>query len=74
VSFDEKQKWLRMTRGPIEVVLNAGTSEVRLPAVRRYEALLTSAPQVVCERDSLLLPAGSVAVLRQLAPSGNVNE
>jgi maltooligosyltrehalose trehalohydrolase len=74
VSFDEKQKWLRMTRGPIEVVFNAGTSEVRLPALDGYEALLTSAPEVVCEGKSLLLPAGSVAVLRQVALAGNVNE
>jgi hypothetical protein len=56
------------------VVFNAATSEVKLPVVHRYVALLTSAPEVVCERDSLLLPAGSVAVLRQLAPSWNVNE
>jgi maltooligosyltrehalose trehalohydrolase len=66
VSFDEKQKWLWMTRGPIEVVFNAGTSEIRLPAGNGYEAVLASVPEVACEADYLRLPAGSVAVLRDL--------
>jgi maltooligosyltrehalose trehalohydrolase len=66
VNFDEKQKWLWMARGPIEVVFNAGMSEVKLPVVKRYEALLRSMAGVVCERDGLFLPAGSVAVLRAL--------
>jgi maltooligosyltrehalose trehalohydrolase len=66
VRFDEKQKWLWMTRSPIEVVFNAGTSEVKLPVAHRYRALLASVPGVVCEGDWLLLPAGSVAVLRDL--------
>jgi maltooligosyltrehalose trehalohydrolase len=64
VSFDEKQKWLWMKRGSIEVVFNAATSEVRLPVEQRYEALLVSLPEVVCGRDGLLLPAASVAILR----------
>jgi hypothetical protein len=66
VSFDEKQKWLWMRRGPIEVIFNSGTSEIRLPAVHSYETLLASGPQVACEASSLRLPAGSVAVLRDL--------
>ena len=66
VRFDEKQKWLWMTRSPIEVVINAGTSEVKLPVAHRYRVLLASVPGVVCEGDCLLLPAGSVAVLRDL--------
>jgi maltooligosyltrehalose trehalohydrolase len=64
VSFDEKQKWLWMTRGALEVVFNAGTSELRLPVVRRYEALLVSAAEVTCGENGLRLPAGSVVVLR----------
>ena len=66
VTFDERQKWLWMTRGPIHVIFNAGTSEVRLPVVRRYEALLVSNVEVACEAEYLDLPAGSVAVLRDL--------
>ncbi|HZD44534.1 MAG TPA: DUF3459 domain-containing protein, partial [Acidobacteriaceae bacterium] len=66
VRFDEKQKWLWMTRSPIEVVINAGTSEVKLPVAHRYRVLLASVPGVVCEGDCLLLPAGSVVVLRDL--------
>jgi maltooligosyltrehalose trehalohydrolase len=64
VTFDEVRKWLRMSRGPIEVVFNAGVEKVRLPMVHRYELLLASAPGVGCDADHLLLPAGSVAVLR----------
>jgi maltooligosyltrehalose trehalohydrolase len=64
VSFDEVGKWLRMQRDGIEVVFNVGTSEVRLPVVHEYEVVLASAPEVVCDADHVLLPAGSVAVLR----------
>jgi maltooligosyltrehalose trehalohydrolase len=64
VNFDETRKWLRMKRGPIEMVFNAGTSEVRLPLAHRYETLLASAPEVACETDLLLLPERSVVVLR----------
>lgn len=66
VSFDEAQKWLWMTRGSIEVVLNAGTSEISLPIVHKYETLLASAQEVACDAERLCLPAGSVAVLRDL--------
>ncbi len=66
VSFDESQKWLWMSRGPIEVVFNAGTSEVSLPVVHHYETLLASAPEVACDLDRVCLPAGSVAILRDL--------
>jgi maltooligosyltrehalose trehalohydrolase len=66
VSFDEEQKWLWMTRGPINVIFNAGVSGVRLPVVRRYEALLVSSAEVTCEAEYLDLPAGSVAILREL--------
>ena len=66
VSFDERQKWLWMTRGPIHVIFNAGGAEVRLPVVQRYEALLVSNVEVACEAEYLDLPAGSVAVLRDL--------
>jgi maltooligosyltrehalose trehalohydrolase len=66
VSFDEREKWLWMTRGPIHVIFNAGASEVRLPVVQRYEALLVSNVEVACEAEYLDLPAGGVAVLRDL--------
>jgi maltooligosyltrehalose trehalohydrolase len=64
VRFDESQKWLWMTRGPVEVVFNAGTSEITFPVVHSYETLLASSPETVCGADQLSLPSGSVAVLR----------
>jgi maltooligosyltrehalose trehalohydrolase len=66
VTFDEAQKWLWMSRGSIEVVLNAGETDVRLPVVHRYGVLLASSGGVNCDGDRLCLPAGSVAVLRDL--------
>jgi maltooligosyltrehalose trehalohydrolase len=66
VEFDERQKWLRMKHGPIEVAFNAGTSEVRLPVADNYEMVLASTPKVACVGSDLRLPAGSVAVMRDL--------
>jgi maltooligosyltrehalose trehalohydrolase len=67
VDFDETQKWLRMKHGPIEVVFNAGTSGVRLPARNSYEIVLASTPEVARVGSELQLPAGSVAVMRDVA-------
>jgi maltooligosyltrehalose trehalohydrolase len=64
VRFDEERKWLWMTRGPIELVLNAGTSDVVLSAPRPYQMLLASTPAVACKAGELRLPVASVAVLR----------
>jgi maltooligosyltrehalose trehalohydrolase len=74
VAFDEGKKWLRMKHGPIEVAFNAGTSEVRLPVVHNVgvhvghnsEMVLASTPEAVCEGSELRLPAGSVAVMREV--------
>jgi maltooligosyltrehalose trehalohydrolase len=71
VDYDETRKWLWMKRGAIEVVFNAGKSEVRLPATRRYETILVSTPEVVCEAGHVRLPAGSVGVLRDLDAASN---
>jgi hypothetical protein len=48
------------------VIFNTGVSEVRLPLGRRYEALLASSAEVACEAEYLDLPAGSVAILKEL--------
>ncbi|MFL6428332.1 MAG: malto-oligosyltrehalose trehalohydrolase [Acidobacteriaceae bacterium] len=66
VRFNEEQKWLWMTRGSIEVAFNAGGSEVRLPVEHRHEVLLASVPEIACAQNSLVLPAASVAVFRNL--------
>jgi maltooligosyltrehalose trehalohydrolase len=66
VRFDERQKWLWMGRGPIEVIFNAGTSEITLPIARSYETVLASSPEIVCGEEALRLPAGSVVILRDL--------
>ena len=70
VRFDEGQKWLWMGRGPIEVVFNAGRSEITLPIDRSYETVLASSPEIVCKGEDLRLPAGSVVVLRD--PDGRL--
>jgi maltooligosyltrehalose trehalohydrolase len=62
--FDEARKWLWMSRGPIEVVFNAGRSQVTLPVTNGYQTLLASSPEITYSADHLCLPAGSVAVLR----------
>jgi hypothetical protein len=64
VRFDEAQQWLWMTRGPVEVVFNAGTAELTFSVVHSYETLLASSSEIVCGTDHLRLPPGSVAVLR----------
>jgi maltooligosyltrehalose trehalohydrolase len=66
VSFDEAQKWLRMKRDAIEIVFNAGASEVRLPIAPRCEIILASATEVICDAQHLRMPAGTVAILRDL--------
>jgi maltooligosyltrehalose trehalohydrolase len=70
VEFDDGEKWLRMRHGPIEVAFNAGTSEVRLPIGDGYEMVLASTPEVACVGSDLRLPAGSVAVMRDLEAAG----
>jgi maltooligosyltrehalose trehalohydrolase len=64
VIFGEEQKWLRMMRGSIEVALNAGESEIKLPLTHEPEMLMASSEQVALETDGLRLSPGSVAVLR----------
>jgi hypothetical protein len=66
VEFDEEQKWMRMKHDPIEVAFNAGRSGVRLPIAGNYEVMLASTPKVTRVGSDLSLPAGSVAVMRDL--------
>jgi maltooligosyltrehalose trehalohydrolase len=67
VTFDETKKWLWMSRGPIEVVFNAGNDYLQLPVAHRYEVLLASGPGVSCDAERVCLPGGSAAVLRGLS-------
>lgn len=64
VSFDEAQKWLRMRRGSIEVIFNAGDAEVLLPMADGYEPVLISTPEAAWNPTGVRLPASSVAILR----------
>ena len=64
VIFGEEQKWLRMRRSGIEVALNAGTSDITLPAAPCTKILMSSSNEVTAGADGLRLPSGSVAVLR----------
>ncbi len=70
VEFDEGEKWLRMKHGRIEVAFNAGISEVRLAVKYNHELVLASTPEVTCRGSDLRLPAGSVAVMRDLEAAG----
>lgn len=64
VSFDEGQRWLRMRRGPIDVVFHAGNAGVVLPIEEDAEMILGSSPEVIYEAGRLRLPAAGVAILR----------
>jgi maltooligosyltrehalose trehalohydrolase len=61
-AFDEAAGWLRMARGPIEVVANLGRAPVRLPAAGAV--VLRSEAAVALEAGEIVLPPDAVAVLR----------
>jgi maltooligosyltrehalose trehalohydrolase len=66
VTFDEREKWLRMMRGEIEVVCNLG--EQRGFAIDgQRELLLASRRGVAVKGGAVQLPGDTVAVLRNCA-------
>ena len=62
-AYDEAEQWLRMERGNISVICNLTEHEQTFPVTRSAEVLLASRPMVRSEKDAIVLPAISVAVL-----------
>jgi maltooligosyltrehalose trehalohydrolase len=65
VRFDEAQRWLVLTRGPIDVAINLGDVPARV-AVGDGDVVLSSAPTGQRSEGELILPGWSVAVVRRL--------
>jgi maltooligosyltrehalose trehalohydrolase len=65
VRFDEAERWLVLSRGPIDVAVNLAETATQLP-VGDGDVLLASAPTEAPSGRELALPGRSVAVLRRL--------
>ena len=63
ISFDEHQGWLRVRRGPYELVANFGREPVHVPVERPVGVELASHHATV-EPGHVVLPALSGALLR----------
>jgi maltooligosyltrehalose trehalohydrolase len=65
VRFDESERWLMMRRKELAVACNLGTSQRRLdcPAGCHPRILLASDPGVAVTRETIHLPAETVAIL-----------
>lgn len=64
VSYGETEKWLVMTRGSIAVYCNFAVANRSVPVVIGAEIVLASGPGIRVEQERVVLPPGSVAVLR----------
>jgi maltooligosyltrehalose trehalohydrolase len=64
VEFDEEEKWLRVIRGPVEVLCNLDKSSRTFPIGGGGTLLLASQPAVECNKGPLSLPADTVAIVR----------
>jgi maltooligosyltrehalose trehalohydrolase len=64
VLFDEKQKWLKMHRGPIVVAMNISSSTHRLQIHHGAEIALASQDEIALQDGWLILPPDSVAILK----------
>ncbi len=65
VLFNEEQSWLRLSRGNITITCNLAQTEHRLLTPVGSRMLLTSNPEGRVEKDQLVLPPTSVAVLQE---------
>jgi maltooligosyltrehalose trehalohydrolase len=65
VGFDERERWMWVTRGRVTIACNLGAGIRRLPLAeeRHAKLLLASAPEVRIARAALELPPDSLAVL-----------
>jgi maltooligosyltrehalose trehalohydrolase len=62
-SYDEKQRWLVLERGPLTVAVNLGNQTVTLPAPGEPLVLAASEADVSVADNAVVLPPDSVAVL-----------
>ena len=63
-SYDEKQGWLVLERGPLTVAVNLGNQTVTLPAPAELLLLAASEADVAVADGAVVLPPDSVAVLK----------
>ncbi len=64
VAFDEREKWLRMVRGEIEVICNLGRARRSFEVPGENELLLASRQDVTLKDGAIVLAPDTVAVLR----------
>jgi maltooligosyltrehalose trehalohydrolase len=67
VLFDETERWLTMTRGPVLVACNFAETARTIPCTdaKDKKMVLSSADDIVVEDTTLMLPAQAVAILLQ---------
>jgi maltooligosyltrehalose trehalohydrolase len=70
VAFDEQERWVRVMRGPYEIVAHVGDASVSVGA-RAVTVELTTSPDVTLARGKLLLPPFSGAVLKRKETEGD---
>ena len=63
VSYDERQKWLRMERGRVTVMFNLGANEHRFPVGDGDNVALASRQGIAVKNGVVSLPAESVALV-----------
>ena len=64
VAFDQRDKWLRMVRGEIEVICNLGRARRSFEVPGENELLLASRQDVTLKDGAIVLAPDTVAVLR----------
>lgn len=64
VTYDEEEKWIRMTRGAIVVACNLHADPQSVPINSSAKLMFASREGVGVEKDRLILPPDSVAILR----------
>ncbi|MBV8053675.1 MAG: malto-oligosyltrehalose trehalohydrolase [Deltaproteobacteria bacterium] len=65
VDYDEQQRWLMISRGPITMALNLGEQKCRLPipVSGSLRLLMASDDKIILDRESVELPSDSVVVI-----------
>ena len=63
VTYDEREKWLRMERGSITVCCNLGKGKHAFPVAKGGRVILVSREGVQVKDGALMLPPDSVAVV-----------
>jgi maltooligosyltrehalose trehalohydrolase len=71
VSFDERDKWLRMERGSITVCCNLGKANRVFPIAESGRLLLASRGGLQVKDGSIALPPDTVAILAHSSAGGN---